>query len=81
MKTLLRSLALCALTLLGVAIGLAIAAGVTRYLQSLLFGVRPNDPWTFACIALLLLSAAMVGCYIPARRAMRVDPVVALRNE
>jgi ABC-type antimicrobial peptide transport system permease subunit len=69
------------LTLVGVAIGLAIATGVTRYLQSLLYGVRPTDPWTFACIAVLLACAAAVGCYIPARQAMRVDPMVALRHE
>jgi ABC-type antimicrobial peptide transport system permease subunit len=69
------------LTLTGVAIGLSVAAGITRYLQSFLYRVRANDPWTFASIAILLGCAATLGCYIPARRAMRVDPMVALRHE
>ncbi len=69
------------LTGVGIVMGLAIAAGVTRYLQSLLYGVRPTDPWTFASIAILLGCVAAFGCYVPARRAMRVDPVVALRYE
>lgn len=69
------------LTVTGIVIGLGVAAGVTRYLQSLLYGVRPTDPWTFAYIAILLGCIATFGCYVPARRAMRVDPVVALRYE
>jgi predicted permease len=69
------------LTLAGVAIGLAIAAGLTRYLGTLLFGVRPVDPLTFGAVSLLLGSVAFLACYIPARRAMRVDPMVALRHE
>lgn len=69
------------LTLIGVVIGLGVAAGVTKYLQSLLYNVRPTDPWTFIGIAILLVSVATVGCYLPARRAMRVDPMVALRHE
>ncbi len=69
------------LTVTGIVIGLGVAAGVTRYLQSLLYGVRPTDPWTFAYIAILLGCIATLGCYVPARRAMRVDPVVALRHE
>ena len=71
------------LTVVGIVIviGLGVAAGVTRYLQSLLYGVRPTDPWTFAYIAILLGCIATLGCYVPARRAMRVDPVVALRYE
>jgi macrolide transport system ATP-binding/permease protein len=69
------------LTLIGVVLGLAVAAGVTRYLQSLLYGVQPLDSWTFACIAILLGCIAAIACYIPARRAMRVDPMVALRHE
>jgi ABC-type antimicrobial peptide transport system permease subunit len=70
-----------ALTLAGVVIGLAVAAGATRYLQSLLYRVRPTDPWTFVSIPILLGVVAALGCYFPARRAMRVDPVVALRHE
>jgi predicted permease len=69
------------LTLLGVVVGLGVAAGVTKYLQSLLYNVRPTDPWTFAGIAILLVCVAAMGCYLPARRAMRVDPMVALRHE
>jgi predicted permease len=69
------------LALAGVVIGIGIAAGVTRYLQSPLYGVRPTDPLTFACIAILLGGVAALGCYFPARRATRVDPVIALRHE
>jgi putative ABC transport system permease protein len=50
-------------------------------MKSLLFGVSANDPLTFAMIALLLMSVAMLACWIPARRAMKVDPIVALRCE
>jgi ABC-type antimicrobial peptide transport system permease subunit len=69
------------LTAVGVVIGLGMAAGLTHYLQSLLYGVRPLDSWTFACIAILLSCIASLACYIPARRAMRVDPMLALRHE
>jgi predicted permease len=69
------------LTAVGVVIGLGMAAGLTHYLQSLLYGVRPLDSWTFACIAVLLSCIATLACYIPARRAMRVDPMLALRHE
>ena len=69
------------LTSLGVALGLASAVAVTRFMASMLYNVRPNDPLTLAAVAMLLLLVAVAACYIPARRAMRVDPVVALRSE
>ncbi len=69
------------MALIGVIIGLAAAAGVTRLIRSMLFGVSPTDPWTFGAVAILLLLVALAACYIPARRAMRVDPIVALRWE
>jgi putative ABC transport system permease protein len=69
------------LAILGVAAGLLGALALTRLMSSLLYGVGSSDPSTYAAVALLLVSVAVSASYIPARRAMRVDPVVALRYE
>ena len=67
--------------LIGVGVGLAFAFGLTRLMSSLLFEVSPTDPATLVVITLLLAAVALLACYLPARRAARVDPLVALRNE
>ncbi|HKA22580.1 MAG TPA: ABC transporter permease [Blastocatellia bacterium] len=69
------------LVLIGVGLGIAGALSLTRLMTSLLFGVTPEDPFTFAAVAMLLSLIALVACYVPARKAAKVDPLVALRHE
>ena len=69
------------LVIIGVVAGLAGAFVLTRFLSAMLFNVKSYDPLTFAAVALLLAAVAMLASYVPARRAMRVDPIVALRYE
>ena len=69
------------LALIGIAIGIAGALALTRFLRSLLFEIKPTDPATYVGVAILLAVVALAACYIPARRAMKVDPMVALRYE
>ena len=67
--------------LIGIAIGIAGSFAITRTLQSLLFGVTATDPVTFAVVILLLIATALLACLVPARRAIQVDPMVALHYE
>jgi ABC-type antimicrobial peptide transport system permease subunit len=69
------------LAAVGIVIGIAAALGLMRLITSLLFGVSANDPLTFTAAALVLLFVAIAACYIPARRAVAVDPMNALRYE
>ena len=69
------------ITLIGVGIGIAAALGLTRLITTMIYGVGALDPLTFAAVAVLLSCIALAACYLPARRAMRVDPAVALRQE
>jgi len=66
---------------IGSACGLIIALGGARMMKGLLYGISTSDPVTFTCVALLLLSIALLACWIPARRASRIQPMIALRAE
>jgi predicted permease len=70
-----------ALAMAGAVVGIGVALGVTRYLASMLFNVRASDPLTMSAVGVLLVLVALAACYIPARRATRVDPMIALRYE
>jgi ABC-type antimicrobial peptide transport system permease subunit len=65
----------------GTAIGLAAAFGFSRLMSGILYGISPKDPVTFASVTLVLVLVAVAACYIPARRATKVDPIIALRYE
>jgi putative ABC transport system permease protein len=69
------------LTLIGAAFGVVATLGATRLISSMIFGVSPDEPLTFVAVAAILSIVALLACYIPARRAMKVDPMVALRYE
>jgi putative ABC transport system permease protein len=69
------------LALAGTAVGLAAALIVSQFMAGLLYGVRPTDPLTFVGVTILLIGVALLACYLPARRAVRVDPLIALRHD
>ena len=68
-------------TLTGIVVGILAAIGLTRLITQIIYGVGATDPFTFGGVTVLLVAVALLACYIPARRAMRVDPIIALRYE
>ena len=69
----------CSCTCIGIVLGAGLALGLARLISTFLFGVKPSDPITYVAVALALAAVAFLACYIPARRATKVDPMVALR--
>jgi putative ABC transport system permease protein len=69
------------LSLVGIGIGIAAGFGLTRFLGNLLFEVKPQDPLTFVAVSLVMMAVALLSCYVPARRATKVDPATLLRTE
>jgi ABC-type antimicrobial peptide transport system permease subunit len=70
-----------AIVAIGLGVGIAAALGLTRFMAEMLYDVRPNDPATIAAVAALLALVSLVACYLPARRAIHTDPIIALRHE
>jgi ABC-type lipoprotein release transport system permease subunit len=69
------------LAIVGTVLGLAAAYGLTRLLSNFLYGVKPSDPLAFSMVAVTLIAVVLLAAFVPTRRAMRVDPVIALRQE
>ena len=69
------------LSAIGVALGAVLALILTRFITTSLYGVKPTDPLTYVIVAITLTAIALLACFIPARRAVKVDPMVALRHE